>query len=234
MTETSPAISARGLSKRYGRTWALAGVDLRVEAGKALVVAGRNGSGKSTLLRILAGGLRPDRGELRILGDERRKGRSALVAHSAFLYESLTGFENLRIVAQFAGRPSGRRELEPLLDRVGLAGRGDDPVQSYSAGMRKRLSLARALLQDAPLFLLDEPYGQIDPPGFAWIDGLVDDLRRQGKTLVLASHQVERVAGLCDQALLLEGGQGIWSGPAAELPAAFARLEEKRRERMAG
>lgn len=234
MSENSFAIYARGLSKRYGRSWALADVDLCVEAGRALVVAGRNGSGKSTLLRLLAGSLRPDQGELRIFGDERRKGRAALVAHAAFLYETLTGLENLQVVARFLHKPSGRADLEPLLDRVGLAKRGDDPVQSYSAGMRKRLSIARALLQDAPIVLLDEPYGQIDPPGFAWIDALIGQLRAQGKTVVLASHQVERLAGLCDRALLLESGRAVWSGSAAELPAAFARLEGQRRERMAG
>lgn len=234
MTDISLAISARGLSKRYGRTWALVGVDLRLSRGKALVVAGRNGSGKSTLLRILAGSLRPDHGELRLLGQERRAGLASLVAHAPFTYEALTGRENLRIVANFLGKPAGRKDLQPLLDRVGLGARGDEAVQGYSAGMRKRLSLARALLHDAPLLLLDEPYGQLDPPGFAFVDELVHDLRRQGKTLVLASHQVERVASLCDEALLLEAGQGIWSGPAEKLPTAFARLEETRRQEVAG
>lgn len=234
MTETSPAIETRGLSKRYGRTWALVGLDLRLAPGKALVVAGRNGSGKSTLLRLLAGSLRPDRGEIRVFGDEKRKGRAALVAHAAFTYDALSGLENLRIAAAFTGRPAGRAALEPLLARVGLGGRGDDPVQTYSAGMRKRLTLARALLQDAPLLLLDEPYGQLDPPGFGWIDGLVRGLRAEGKTVVLASHQVDRVAGLCDEALLLEAGQRVWAGPASGLPGAFDRLEGGRGEAVTG
>lgn len=234
MTDTSPAIETRGLSKRYGRTWALVGLDLRLARGKTLVVAGRNGSGKSTLLRLLAGSLRPDQGEIRVFGEERRKGRSALVSHAAFTYDALSGLENLRIVAEFTGRPAGRDALEPLLDRVGLGKRGEDPVQTYSAGMRKRLALARALLQDAPLLLLDEPYGQLDPPGFAWIDGLVQELREEGKTVVLASHQVERVSGLCEEALLLEGGQKFWAGPATELPEAFAQLETARGKAVAG
>lgn len=233
MNETLLAIEARGLSKRYGRNWALVGVDLRLPAGEALVVAGRNGSGKSTLLRVLAGSLRPDRGELRLLGEPHRKGRASLVSHASFTYDALSGMENLRITAQFLGRPSGREDLQPLLDRVGLGARGDDRVQAYSAGMRKRLSLARALLQDAPILLLDEPYGQLDPPGFGWIDRLVRELREEGKTVVLASHQVERLSRLCDRALLLEGGQRVWAGPAAELPAAFDRLEEVRSKAVA-
>lgn len=228
MIDTSPAIETRGLSKRYGRTWALVGLDLCLARGKTLVVAGRNGSGKSTLLRLIAGSLRPDQGEIRVFGEERRKGSAALVAHTAFTYDALSGFENLRIVAEFSGRPSGRDHLEALLERVGLGGRGGDPIQAYSAGMRKRLALARALLQDAPLLLLDEPYGQLDPQGFGWIDELVRGLREEGKSVVLASHQVERVSALCDEALLLEGGRGVWSGPARELPEAFARLHEGR------
>jgi ABC-type multidrug transport system ATPase subunit len=233
MNETLPAIEARGLSKRYGRNWALVGVDLRLPAGQALVVAGRNGSGKSTLLRVLAGSLRPDQGELRLLGEPVRRGRASLVGHASFTYDALSGMENLRITAQFLGRPSRREDLQPLLDRVGLGARGNDRVQAYSAGMRKRLSLARALLQDAPIVLLDEPYGQLDPPGFGWIDRLVHELREEGKTVVLASHQVERLSRLCDRALLLESGQRVWAGPASELPSAFDRLEEARSEAVA-
>lgn len=218
------AVETKALSRRYGRAWALARVDLRVPTGKALVVAGRNGSGKSTLLRLIAGTLRPDYGSVQVLGAENRRGLSALVAHHSFTYDTLSGLENLRIAARFLGKPTGRSELLSRLDEVGLAARGDDPVHAYSAGMRKRLSLARALLQETQVLLLDEPYGQLDPPGFALMDHLIDRLRREGKTLLLASHQVDRTAGICDLGLLLEGGRRVWFGPASGLPDAFQKL----------
>lgn len=223
-TEPVVAIEARALSRRYGRAWALAKVDLQVPAGKAVVVAGRNGSGKSTLLRLVAGTLRPDYGTVQVLGAEKRRGLSALVAHHSFTYDALSGLENLRIAARFLGKPTGRADLLARLDEVGLAARGDDPVHAYSAGMRKRLSLARALLQETQVLLLDEPYGQLDPPGFALMDHLIDRLRREGKTLLLASHQVDRTASICDLGLLLEGGRRVWFGPAAGLPDAFREL----------
>lgn len=222
MNETLLAIEARGLSKRYGRNWALVGVDLRLPAGEALVVAGRNGSGKSTLLRVLAGSLRPDRGELRLLGEPHRKGRASLVSHASFTYDALSGMENLRITAQFLGRPSGREDLQPLLDRVGLGARGDDRVQAYSAGMRKRLSLARALLQDAPILLLDEPYGQLDPQGFDFVDRLVRRLTAEGTTVLIASHLLDKGAELCEWGIALERGRVIYRGTARDLPEAFA------------
>jgi len=234
MNETRTAIEARGLCKRYGRTWALVDVDLCVRPGEALVVAGRNGSGKSTLLRVLAGTLRPDRGEVRLLGEPVRRGRAALVGHASFTYDALSGAENLRIAARLLGRPSGPTDVQFFLDRVGLGARGADRVQAYSAGMRKRLALARALLQDAPVVLLDEPYGQLDPPGFGLIDRLVDELREEGRAVVLASHQVERLARICDRALLLDAGRAAWSGPATELPFVFQRLEEASIRAVAG
>lgn len=225
MIEARIAVEAEGLSRRYGRAWALAGVDLRVPEGAVLVVAGRNGSGKSTLLRLLAGTLRPDLGRIRVLGQESRRGLAALVGHHSFTYDSLSGLENLRIAARFLGKPARGKDLLPLLEQVGLGGREGDPVQAYSAGMRKRLSLARALLQDAKVILLDEPYGQLDPPGFLFMDELIRRLRGEGRTLILASHQIERMASLCDLGLLLERGRRLWAGPAAGLPDAFGALD---------
>jgi heme exporter protein A len=186
------------------------------------MLAGRNGSGKSTLLRVLATALRPDHGEARILGHDVRHAREAvrrkvaLLAHQSFLYEALTARENLRVAASFHGPTT---PLAALLARVGLESRADDPVASFSAGMRKRLSLARVLLQQAELVLLDEPYGELDPPGFALLDGVIGELRQRGATVIMATHLVDRGRQLCDRALLLEEGRLAWSGPAREMPA---------------
>jgi heme exporter protein A len=213
----APAVETVGLSRRYGRRWALADVSLSVPAGAIVMLAGRNGSGKSTLLRVLSTSLRPDHGTVRVAGHDVRAAREqvrskvALLAHQSFLYEALSARENLRVAAEFLGRTG--RELE-LLDRVGLESRADDPVLSYSAGMRKRLALARVLLQDAGVVLLDEPYGELDPPGFALLDGVIAQWKARGATVIMATHLVERGRQLCDRAILLESGRLAWIGPA--------------------
>ena len=217
---TPLAVETAGLSRRYGRRWALSDVSLGVEAGSLVMLAGRNGSGKSTLLRVLATALRPDHGTARVAGHDVRLEREAirrkvaLLAHQSFLYEALTARENLKVAASFLGRDADA----DLLARVGLAGRADDAVASFSAGMRKRLALARVLLQDASVVLLDEPYGELDPPGFDLLDGAIAELKARGATVIMATHLVERGRRLCDRALLLEDGRLAWSGAAAEMP----------------
>lgn len=216
-----PSVETIGLSRRYGRRWALGDVSLAVPEGSIVMLAGRNGSGKSTLLRVLATALRPDHGTARVAGHdvrrerERVRARVALLGHHSFHYEALTARENLEIAASFLGRPCP----QGLLARVALDTRADDPVSSFSAGMRKRLALARVLLQDAAVVLLDEPYGELDPPGFALLDGVIAELRSRGATVIMATHLVERGRQLCERALLLEEGRLAWSGPAAQMPS---------------
>jgi heme exporter protein A len=214
------AVETIGLSRRYGSRWALSDVSLGVPVGSVVMLAGRNGSGKSTLLRVLATALRPDHGSARVAGHDVKRERDevrrqvALLGHHSFHYEALTARENLEIAASFLGR----RGDHALLATVGLDTRADDPVLSFSAGMRKRLALARVLLQDAPVVLLDEPYGELDPPGFALLDRVIGDLRARGRTVVMATHLVDHGRRLCDRALVLEEGRLAWSGPAAQMP----------------
>ena len=214
------AVETIGLSRRYGRRWALADVSLGVPEGAVMMLAGRNGSGKSTLLRVLATALRPDHGSVRIAGHDSRRevarvrASVALLGHQSYLYEALSARENLEVAASLLGRPL---DLE-ILARVGLKERAHDPVASFSAGMRKRLSLARVLLQAKPVVLLDEPYGELDPAGFELLDGVLAELRARGATVIMATHLVERGRQLCDRALLLDEGRLVWSGPAGEMP----------------
>jgi heme exporter protein A len=146
---------------------------------------------------------------------ERVRRSVALLGHQSYLYEALSARENLEITASFLGRTPA----PGLLARVGLEARADDPVVSYSAGMRKRLALARVLLQEKPIVLLDEPYGELDPPGFALLDGVIRELRARGATVIMATHLVDHGRTLSDHALLLEAGRLAWSGPAAAMPA---------------
>ncbi len=218
---TALAVETIGLCRRYGRRWALSDVSLGVPVGSVVMLAGRNGSGKSTLLRVLATALRPDHGSARVAGHDVREERDlvrrqvALLDHHSFHYEALTARENLEIAASFLGRSGD----PSVLQRVGLEARADDPVSAFSAGMRKRLALARVLLQDAVVVLLDEPYGELDPPGFALLDRVISELRSRAATVIMATHLVDRGRALCDSALLLEEGRLAWSGPAALMPA---------------
>jgi len=217
-----PAIDASGVARRFGRRWSVAGVSLRVASGTRLMVTGRNGSGKSTLLRVLATASRLDQGSARIAGFDLVTERAAvrrnvaLLGHHSYLYEALSARENLEIARRFLDAAPAR--VDALLAEVGLDTRADDPVLVFSAGMRKRLALARALLQDARVLLLDEPYGELDPAGFALLDRVLDAQRRRGVTVLLATHLLEHGRALCDQAITLEEGRLVWSGPAAELP----------------
>lgn len=206
-----PAIDCDKLARRYGRRWALADVTFQLAAGRVMMVAGRNGSGKSTLFRVLSTAIRPDHGAGKVGGydvvDEREDVRriSALLAHQSYLYESLSAKENLDIVARYLGRDN---EAE-VLERVGLSARADDPVSTFSAGMRKRLSFARVLLQRPDVVFFDEPYGQLDPEGFRLVDAVVGELKARGATVLIATHQVEHVVGYADCSITLEAGRVV-------------------------
>jgi heme exporter protein A len=213
-------IELQGTARRYGSRWALAGVTLQLPAATAVMLAGKNGAGKSTLLRILATAITPDRGTASVGGFDVVRDRedvrkiTALLAHQTYLYESLTARENLAVVADHLRKP--RTRIAPILEEVGLATRADDSVAAFSAGMRKRLSFARLLLQEPRLALLDEPYGALDPPGFDLVDQVIVNLRRGGATVVMATHQWERAARICDSAVVLDQGRLIWQGAAAD------------------
>jgi heme exporter protein A len=226
MPEAAIAVEAEGLCRRYGRRWALLDVGLRAGRGSVTMVAGRNGSGKSTLLRILATAIRADHGSARVEGFDLRRQRHevrrriALMTHRLHLYDSLTALENLQVAARFLGRDATRGALLPLLEEVGLADRADETPATFSAGMRKRLGLARVLLKEATVVLLDEPYGQLDPPGFRLVDEFLETLRRRQATVLVATHLLERAGPLCDEAIVLEAGRRVWSGPAPRLAQA--------------
>ena len=215
------AIDATRLARRYGRRWALADVTFHVEPGTAMMIAGRNGAGNSRLLRVLATAIRPDRGAVTIGGFDVVRHRedvrklTALLAHQNYLYESLTARENLEVVADHLG--VSRQRVASLLDRVGLGARGEDAVSTFSAGMRKRLSFARVLLQEPRVVLLDEPYGALDPPGFELVDRVIAELKASGANILMATHQWERASRLCDRAMVLEQGAVAWQGPASEI-----------------
>lgn len=215
------------VSRRFGNRWAVASVNLRLSGGRSLLVAGHNGAGKSTLLRLLATTLRPTSGTVAVNGvpaatrpmDARRA--VCMLAQRNGLYLELSALDNLRVTASMLGLDGAGDRAMQLLERVGLGGREHEIARAFSTGMRKRLAFARVLLEDTPVVLLDEPYGQLDPVGFDFVDALIGDLVAQQRAVVVVTHLIERAADLLDRGMVLQDGLMQWTGPAAELPAVF-------------
>jgi heme exporter protein A len=203
------AIALDGLERRYGERAVLRGVSLRLAEGQTLTVFGQNGAGKTTLLRVLATLLRPHGGSVEVLGaalpDDAWKvrGRVGLLGHEPLLYAQLSGRENLRLHARLHG--VARERIDSVLGTVGLSRRADDPVDELSKGMVQRLAVARAVLHDPPLLLLDEPRAGLDPGAAEQLEPLIG--RSSGRTRVLVTHDVERGLAEADLALGLRGGR---------------------------
>jgi heme ABC exporter ATP-binding subunit CcmA len=218
--DSSAAIRAQGLGRRFGRNWALAHIDLEIPSGQIVLLAGSNGSGKTTLLRLIAGLYKPSAGDLRVFAKKPAHDRLdcrrllSLVAHDNFLYDRLTPLENLRIWSRLLGRKTTGEELEALLDKVDLRSRKDSQVGGFSAGMKKRLTLLRTRLEDPKLILMDEPFSALDAAGKRLVEHWVQDSSERGKTVVMASHDLRRATRICQQAVLLEQGQIVWQGEA--------------------
>jgi heme ABC exporter ATP-binding subunit CcmA len=208
------AIELDGLERRYGERVALAGVSVRVEAGQTLAVLGGNGAGKSTLLRVLAGLLRPHGGRARVLDAELPKerwklpGRIGYLGHEPLLYRDLSGRENLRYQARLHGVDAGR--VETVLAAVGMERRADDSVRELSRGMVQRLAVARTVLHDPELLLLDEPRASLDPGGAELLEPLIG--QESGRTRVLVSHDVEGTLAEADLVLRLRQGRPVPEG----------------------
>jgi heme ABC exporter ATP-binding subunit CcmA len=192
-------ITARDLGKRFGEHEALAGVDVDLPEGGALLVTGRNGSGKSTLLRLFAGLLRASSGELRI---EARRAAIGYVGHETLLYRELTALENLELYGRLYRIPERRERVGMLLERYGLWDARHVRVATYSRGMQQRLALCRALLHDPRLLLLDEPYTGLDAEGAELLDReLASACGTQ--TLVVSTHDPARLDALATATLAL-------------------------------
>ena len=196
-----------------------------MEAGEAVCVLGPNGSGKSTLLRLLGTAARPTSGEVRVLGFSIRADSDAIRRRVGFLpdrpylYAELTALENLRFAAVMYGLDRTEGALRHAIAAAGLGHVADARVRTFSRGMAQRLSLARTMLHDPELVLLDEPYNALDAEGLQLVDRFLADLRRTGKTALVVTHQVERGLALCDRAVALRAGRVAFDGPAASFTA---------------
>jgi heme exporter protein A len=203
------AIELDNLQRHYGERVALAGVTVSVAPGSTLAVLGGNGAGKTTLLRVLAGLLRPHGGAVRVLGAVLPAERWKLprevgyLGHEPLLYRELSGRENLRYHAALHGVPESR--IHSVLADLGLADRADEPVRDLSKGLVQRIAIARAVLHDPPLLLLDEPRANLDPAAAELAEPLIG--RASGRTRVLVSHDVQGALEESDAALGLRAGR---------------------------
>jgi ABC-2 type transport system ATP-binding protein len=222
------AIETHGLGKRFGARAALDSIDLEVPAGCAFGFLGRNGAGKTTLVRLLLGLAKPTSGTYRLLGQEDPRhalARIGAIVEEPRFHPHLTGRENLHVHAAARDKAAHAR-VDSALARVGLAGRADDKVKTYSLGMRQRLGVARCLLCDPELLILDEPVNGLDPAGILEFRHLVRSLVAEGRTVLLSSHLLDEVEKTCDLAAIVDNGRVVAQGSIADLTTGDERAIE--------
>jgi ABC-2 type transport system ATP-binding protein len=222
VTPDAYVVETDALSKRFGDRLAVDSVDLRIRRGSAFGYLGPNGAGKTTLIRMLLGLTRPTAGSVRVLGRPMPQERVQALARVGAIVEEprfhpfLTGRENLEIVAAAREREAHAR-IDGALARVGLAARAGDRVAKYSTGMRQRLGVARCLLGDPELLLLDEPMNGLDPAGMEEFRELMAEFIAEGRTVVLSSHLLDEVEKTCDEIAIVDRGRVVAQGSIDEL-----------------
>ena len=216
-------IQAEHLRKTYGQTAVLDDVSIELGTGQGLTLLGPNGTGKTTLLRIVATLLRPTSGSLRVAGADALKAPEAvrgaidMVGHGSWVYEDLSALENLRFWAVMGGHDAGEARLRAALEEVELEASADRRARTFSAGMKRRLALARVLLGRARLLLLDEPFTGLDRAGRKWLGEFLLSFKARGGALVVATHSFDAGMGVADRVAILAGGRIVLDRPAAEL-----------------
>jgi heme exporter protein A len=224
----TPAIQVTKLTKAFGHQVALRGVDLSVANGEFLTLFGPNGAGKTTLVRIIGSLTRPTGGTIHVRGEDLAKVATSvrrhigLISHNPLLYGDLTPDENLRFFARMYDLPDAGSEavttrIDMVLNQVGLAARRRDPVRTFSRGMVQRLAIARAILHDPAIMLLDEPYTGLDLQAADMLREVLQELAASDRTVILTTHNLEHGLEMCDRAAILNRGRIAWQGARAGL-----------------
>jgi heme exporter protein A len=220
-----PIVRAVGVRKVFGLVPVLDGVSLDVRGGEAVALLGANGAGKTTLLKILATLLRPTRGTATIAGHdvarvpEKVRPLLGVVAHGAWVYDDLTAHENLKFWATLGGLHADADDLTAALTGVGLDRVADARVRTFSAGMKRRLSLARVMLARPRVLLLDEPFAGLDQRAKKWLEERLEALKAGGAALLMVTHSFGRELGVADRLAVLAGGRIALDTPRGSLGA---------------
>jgi heme ABC exporter ATP-binding subunit CcmA len=222
MPPLSPAVEASGIRRSFGRRRAVDGVDLTLNAGDCLALFGPNGAGKTTLLRVIAGLLKPAAGTVRVDGREVRGDASArelvgLISHQSMLYGALTARENVEFAARLYGVPDPRAAAIQALERIRIVDRADMRVRSLSRGMQQRVSIARSIVHEPSVVLLDEPYTGLDAAGSAALTAMLQVLRVAGAALVLVTHNVDEGLAIASHAAIMIAGKIVRRDDCASL-----------------
>ena len=223
--QPAPAVLVRGLRKTYGSVEALCGLDLHVEPGVFLTIFGPNGAGKTTLMKVLATLAQPTEGSVLVGGKDvvRHAGavrkRVGVISHNTYLYAQLTGLENLEFYARMYRLRAGRERALALLTTMDLGRRMHDRVATYSRGMQQRLSVARALLHDPELLLLDEPYTGLDQHACRVLAEVLEGLRDGTRTVIMTTHNLQEGLAGCDRAAILVEGRLVFDQGVSEIDA---------------
>ena len=209
--DSSLAIDAHGVARRFGARWVLRGISLQLHPREIVGLLGANGSGKSTLLRIFGTLLRASAGEAQVYGCDVTTDADAVraqvgfLAHTPGVYDDLTARENIAFAATMLGLPTA--DVDGALARVGLAAVAGERVRGFSAGMQRRLGLARLLLRRPKLLLLDEPYSNLDAAGIALMNEVIEETVREGGAALVVLHELAPATGLLDRTVTIEDGK---------------------------
>lgn len=225
----TPAFDIHGLKRSFGHVQALKGVDLRVDHGECLAILGPNGAGKTTLLKVLATVMRPSGGEVLVDGMDLRshaediRRRIGVVTHQTFLYANLTAYENLDFYSKLYDVTNRKERIHEVIAQVGMTSRINDRVGTFSRGMQQRISIARSVLHQPDIMLLDEPESGLDQEAVSLLWETLRGDRQQRRTILLITHSLERSLDVCDRLIILDRGQVVYQNNRAALDAAGLR-----------
>jgi len=217
------ALDSRDIEKKFGYAYAIRNISLQVRRGEFVALFGSNGAGKTTFLKVTAGLMRPTKGSLSIEGfdvaknAEETRRRIGFLSHNTFVYRDLSPLENLRFFCRLYGVSDSEERLLELLKRVDLAQRANEPVRAFSRGLQQRVGIARALLHDPSLILLDEPYTGLDAKAAQTLNDILDEAARSGKTIILTTHDIQQGLRAATRAVILDRGKVVHDGPAKDI-----------------
>lgn len=216
-------ISVERVTKSFGGFDALKGIDLHLKKGEFFTLFGPNGAGKTTLIKLLSTLVKPSTGTLTVAGYDTSKQAGkvrasvGVISHDPYLYENLSAYENIKFFGKMYGVPGVDARAKELIELLGLSQRMHDLVRTFSRGMKQRLSVARSIVHDPPVLLLDEPYTGLDQKGALIFGDTLGWLKSHGRTILMTTHNIDEALTLSDRVGILTSGKIVYEGPASGL-----------------